>query len=66
MKRQQRMLEQLGDFAPDDIVLDEWESTSAREVIKTAVHNWGNSTTADMEDFSCEEALDCLLAIYQV
>lgn len=66
MKRQQRMLEQLGDFAPDDIALEDWESTSVRDVVKTAVHNWGNSTTADMEDFSCEEALDCLLAIYQV
>lgn len=68
MKRQQRMLEQLGDFAPADeeFGTEEWENASAKDVIKTAVSNWGNSTTADMEDFSCEEALDCLLAIYQV
>ncbi|KAG8157162.1 hypothetical protein KVR01_012870 [Diaporthe batatas] len=64
-KRQQRMLEQLGDFVPDDTNCPIWNA-SAKDVIKTAVNNWGNATTADMEDFSCEEALDCLLAIYQV
>lgn len=66
MKRQQRMLEQLGGFAPDAEDIEDWENASGEDIIKTAIHNWGNSTTADMEDFSCEEALDCLLAIYQV
>lgn len=65
IKRQERMLQQLGEFAPDDMDGLEW-NTGPKEVIKTAISNWGNSTTADMEDFSCEEALDCLLAIYQV
>lgn len=66
MKRQQRMLEQLEEFTPEEVNIDAYENLSAKEVVKTAIHNWGNSTTADMEDFSCEEALDCLLAIYQV
>ncbi|KAJ0107245.1 hypothetical protein J7T55_007615 [Diaporthe amygdali] len=66
MKRQQRMLEQLGDHVPDDIDFDDQGKYSTQDVVKTAISNWGNSTTADMEDFSCEEALDCLLAIYQV
>ncbi|KAK2611520.1 hypothetical protein N8I77_004854 [Diaporthe amygdali] len=66
MKRQQRMLEQLGDHVPDDVDSDEEGNLSTADVIKTTISNWGNSTTADMEDFSCEEALDCLLAIYQV
>lgn len=66
MKRQQRMLEQLGDHVPDDFDFDDQGKYSTQDVVKTAISNWGNSTTADMEDFSCEEALDCLLAIYQV
>lgn len=66
MKRQRRMLEQLGNFAPELGDIEDWENASGEDIIKTAIHNWGNSTTADMEDFSCEEALDCLLAIYQV
>lgn len=66
MKRQQRMLEQLEGFAPEVVTPDEWEKTSPKDVIESAVDNWGNCTTADMEDFSCEEALDCLLAIYEV
>lgn len=66
MKRQQRMLEQLEGFAPEAVTPDEWENTSPKEVIESAIETWGNCTTADMEDFSCEEALDCLLAIYEV
>ncbi|KAG6362736.1 hypothetical protein INS49_007829 [Diaporthe citri] len=66
IKRQKRMLEQLGDYANEDVDDEEWIETSAKDVVKNAVSNWGNSTTADMEDFSCEEALDCLLAIYEV
>lgn len=35
-------------------------------VISETVSNWSKSVTPDMEKFSCEEALDSLLAIYKV
>lgn len=30
------------------------------------ISKWSDAVSADMEDFSCEEALDCLKAIYKV
>lgn len=36
------------------------------EYVKMAFDKWRASSTADMEEFSCEEALNCLLAIYKV
>jgi hypothetical protein len=30
------------------------------------LQSWADTVTPNMEDFSCEEALDCLLAIYKV
>ncbi|PSR77520.1 interferon-induced GTP-binding protein Mx [Coniella lustricola] len=38
------------------------------KIIQEAVESWGNSakTEADMEKFSCEDALDSLLALYKV
>lgn len=38
------------------------------KMIKTAIERWGNASKAeaDMEKFSCEDALDSLLAIYKV
>ncbi|KUI58055.1 Interferon-induced GTP-binding protein Mx [Cytospora mali] len=35
-------------------------------IIHQVVSDWGRSATEDMEEFSCEEALDSLLAIYKV
>jgi hypothetical protein len=34
--------------------------------IEQGVKSWTDSTDRNMENFSCEEALDCLLAIYKV
>jgi hypothetical protein len=41
---------------------------AARETINThdVVQNYFDSHDSDMEDYSCEEALDCLFAIYKV
>lgn len=38
----------------------------AHDIVKESISIWSQSVTADMEAFSCEEALDCLLAIYKV
>ncbi|KAK2598465.1 hypothetical protein N8I77_011878 [Diaporthe amygdali] len=40
--------------------------TKTKDELGRAITNWSNAVTADMEDFSCEEALDCLKAIYNV
>lgn len=37
-----------------------------KEELERAVSKWKDSVTADMEEFSCEESLDCLEAIYKV
>ncbi|KAG8159838.1 hypothetical protein KVR01_010475 [Diaporthe batatas] len=34
--------------------------------VSRAVSKWTDEASADMEEFSCEEALDCLKAIYKV
>jgi hypothetical protein len=34
--------------------------------IEQVVQSWTDNTDQNMENFSCEEALDCLLAIYKV
>lgn len=34
--------------------------------LEGAISKWKNAITADMEEFSCEESLDCLEAIYKV
>lgn len=65
-KRQQRIETQLGKHVPTDFNLERWSNAAAEVVVSETVQNWGASATADMEDFSCEEALDCLLAIYKV
>lgn len=36
------------------------------DLLKEFISSWSQSATPDMEEFSCEEALDCLLAIYKV
>lgn len=40
--------------------------TNAKDELKRAISRWGDSVSADMEEFSCEESLDCLEAIYKV
>lgn len=40
--------------------------TDAKEDLERAISKWKDSVTADMEEFSCEESLDCLEAIYKV
>lgn len=34
--------------------------------LASAVHLWADTATTDMELFGCEEALECMLAIYKV
>lgn len=40
--------------------------TDTKEDLERAISKWKDSVTADMEEFSCEESLDCLEAIYKV
>lgn len=40
--------------------------TDAKTKLEQAVSKWADSVSADMEEFSCEESLDCLEAIYKV
>lgn len=40
--------------------------TDTKEELERAISKWKDSVTADMEEFSCEESLDCLEAIYKV
>lgn len=40
--------------------------TDTKEELDRAISKWKDSVTADMEEFSCEESLDCLEAIYKV
>lgn len=40
--------------------------TDTKDELERAISRWGDSVSADMEDFSCEESLDCLEAIYKV
>lgn len=62
-KRRERMLEQLQNCTPG---VHEQRWTTTTQIIETTVENWFDADTADMEDFSCNEALDCLAAIYEV
>lgn len=65
-KRQQRIEKQLGKHVPKNVASERWTNASAEAVVSATVASWGKSGQADMEDFSCEEALDCLVAIYKV
>lgn len=40
--------------------------TDTKEELERAISKWKDSVSADMEEFSCEESLDCLEAIYKV
>lgn len=68
-KRQERLQIQLGQHADvaDKYVSEGFiDDEDVPHIIRDAVSKWGNSVTSDMEKFSCEEALDSLLAIYKV
>lgn len=45
---------------------DHYPKVNVDSEIQKIVRSWADNATPDMEDFSCEEALDCLLAIYKV
>ncbi|KAJ0122283.1 hypothetical protein J7T55_002795 [Diaporthe amygdali] len=40
--------------------------SETKDQLERAISKWKDSVTADMEEFSCEESLDCLDAIYKV
>lgn len=65
-KRQERLERQLEKHVPADFLMKRWDNAAAEVVVSETVQSWGVTATADMEAFSCEEALDCLLAIYKV
>lgn len=45
---------------------DHYNHADVKDTLESAVSRWGASVSADMEEFSCEESLDCLDAIYKV
>lgn len=61
-KRQERLQKQVLDKLPAGTI----DMALCHSDFQRAFHKWGTSATADMEAFSCEEALDSLLAIYKV
>ncbi|KAK7716899.1 hypothetical protein SLS63_010906 [Diaporthe eres] len=40
--------------------------THTKDELERVISRWGDSVSADMEEFSCEESLDCLESIYKV
>lgn len=62
-KRQERLTAQLRQHAPADRSQFTFDH---RNLIDQAVASWGQAPDANMENFACEEALDCMLAIYKV
>lgn len=45
---------------------DHYPRIDITKELASAVHLWADTATTDMELFGCEEALDCMLAIYKV
>jgi hypothetical protein len=72
-KRQDRIKAKLAEHFPEAPVIPERHCSAGNHYAKVDMHQelerivkeWGSSVTADMEEFSCQEALDCLLAIYK-
>lgn len=65
-KRQERIQRQIEEKVDENYSGPIFEDHQAYDLVKQSVSSWSQSVTADMEEFSCEEALDCLLAIYKV
>lgn len=73
-KRQDRITAQIQQHIPEGLhkdvqfcsLGDHYPEINMGHEIQKVVHRWADEVTPNMEDFSCEEALDCLLAIYKV
>lgn len=66
-KRRNRFHKQLSQQYEKKVNVDGYpNSSNYKSIFNKAVDDWGISHAVDMEVFSCEEALDCLLAIYKV
>lgn len=75
-KRGQRIEDQIKKYVPEGLTGSTaqcnlgthvyGQQTDINEKLKQAMSEWGDNITADLEEFSCEEALDCLEAIYKV
>ncbi|KAI8953562.1 interferon-induced GTP-binding protein Mx [Xylaria longipes] len=71
-RRQQKMRAQLQGILPEPLTLSRcsvgihYPPYDVGNALEKVVSACGQRTTADMDDFSCEEALDCLLSIYKV
>ncbi|KAK7704093.1 hypothetical protein SLS64_008651 [Diaporthe eres] len=74
-ERFKRLEEEIAKSAPDTtkgvdkswmVTVDGNSRFNGEKYVRDTVSNWGKSVTPNMEDFSCEDALSCLLAIYKV
>lgn len=65
-KRQSRMKKQILKGLPASSSSTMYNTVTCNQVLLTALDKWDTSATADMEEVSCEEAVDCLMAIYKV
>lgn len=73
-KRQDRITAQIREQIPEDFHQSSQRCSAGNHYpwidvnleINRIVRNWAEEVTPNMEDFSCNEALDCLLAIYKV
>ncbi|KAI0199197.1 interferon-induced GTP-binding protein Mx [Astrocystis sublimbata] len=70
-RRQQKLRAQLQGVLPEPIALsdfngDIYQRYDVENALEKVVSACSQKITADMEEFSCEEALDCLLSIYKV
>lgn len=72
-KRRERIEAQIRQHIPDDpqvlqkcSIGQHYTKPNIHNELSGALRRWEQDITVDMEEFSCEEALDCLLAIYKV
>lgn len=76
-KRAERIEAQIKKYVPEDRLASpparykrgshqDEAQTSTKDELEWAISKWRDTFSADMEEFSCEESLDCLDAIYKV
>lgn len=73
-KRQERIKAQIQRHVPENLYVAErncsvglhYPKVDVNKELDKIIRHWADDVTPDMEKFSCEEALDCLLAIYKV